>query len=124
VSFWHRPANAKYTAALTDFLALDYPSERWDDGSLVPVLRNFEKRFRETKSEEGTVMATVLAFVIDDGESSGRREILASFRADDNIHTLFDQALLQRVNTNLNQLECSSDALQVTLGGNGCPDGR
>jgi hypothetical protein len=124
VSFWHRPANAKYSAALTDFLALDYPSERWDDGSLVPVLRNFEKRFRETKSEEGTVMATVLAFVIDDGESSGRREILASFRADGNIHTLFDQALLQRVNTNLNQLECSTDALQVTLGGNGCPDGR
>jgi len=28
------------------------------------------------------------------------------------------------VNTNLNQLECSTDALQVTLGGNGCPDGR
>ena len=124
VSFWHRPANDRYAAALTDFLALDYPPERWDDGSLVPVLRSFEKRFRETKSEEGTIMSTILSFVIDDAESSGRREILATFRADQNIHTLFDQALLQRVNTNLNQLECSADALQVTLGGNGCPDGR
>ena len=32
VSFWHRPANAQYSAALTDFLALDYPPEQWDDG--------------------------------------------------------------------------------------------
>jgi hypothetical protein len=124
MSFWHRQANDRYTAALADFLALDYPPERWDDGSLVPVLRNFEKRFRETKSEEGTIMSTVLAFVIDDAESSGRREILASFRADQNIHTLFDQALLQRVNTNLTQLECTADVQQVTLAGNGCPDGR
>jgi hypothetical protein len=124
MSFWHRPPNDRYAAALTDFLALDYPPERWDDGSLVPMLRTFEKRFRETKSEEGTIMSTILAFVIDDAESSGRREILASFRADQNIHTLFDQALLQRVNTNLTQLECTADVQQVTLAGNGCPDGR
>ena len=108
VSFWHRLPNAKYTAALTDFLALNVAPERWDDGSLVPVLRGFERRFRETKSEEGTVMATVLAFVIDDAESSGRREILAAFRADENIHSLFDQALLQRVNANLTRLACNA----------------
>jgi tellurite resistance protein len=72
------------------------------------VLRGFERRFRETKSEEGTVMATVLAFVIDDAESSGRREILAAFRADENIHSLFDQALLQRVNANLTRLACNA----------------
>jgi hypothetical protein len=112
VSFWHRPPNAKYTAALTDFLALDAAPDRWDDGSLVPVLRAFETRFRETKSEEGTVMATVLAFVIDDAESSGRRAILAAFRTDESIHSLFDQALLQRVQTNLTRLECGQASEQ------------
>jgi hypothetical protein len=105
VSFWHRPANAKYTAALTAFLGLDAAPERWDDGSLVPVLRDFATRFRETKSEEGTVMATVLSFVIDDAESSGRRGILAAFRADENVHSLFDRALLQRIQTSLTRLD-------------------
>jgi hypothetical protein len=124
VSFWHRAPNARYTAALADFLAIDAAPDKWDDGSLVPVLRAFEKRFRESKSEEGTVMATVLAFVIDDAESSGRRAILEAFRADESIHTLFDQALLQRVQSNLTRLECDADAAQVTLAGNDCPDGR
>jgi len=105
VSFWHRPANAKYAAALTDFLSIGAAPERWDDGSLVPVLRNFATRFRETKSEEGTVMATVLTFVLNDAESSGRRGILAAFRADENVHSLFARALLQRVQTNLSRLE-------------------
>jgi hypothetical protein len=109
VSFWHRPANAKYAAALRDFLSLDAAFERWDDGSLVPTLRGFEKRFRESRSEEGTIMATVLAFVIDDAQSSGRREILAAFRADESIHSLFDRALLRRVEENLTQLACAPD---------------
>jgi hypothetical protein len=115
VSFWHRPANAKYAAALTDFLSIDARPERWDDGSLTPFLREFEKRFRDTKSEEGSVMATVLAFVIADAESSGRREILSAFRADENVHSLFDRALLQRVQSSLTRLECqSSEQAQVT----------
>jgi hypothetical protein len=109
VSFWHNPPNAKYAAALNDFLNIDYAPERWDDGTLVPVLRGFEKRFRDSKSEEGTVMATVLAFVIADGESSGRRQILAQFRSDQSIHTLFDQALLGRVQSNLTRLECTAE---------------
>src|SRR5678809_1451532 len=48
-----RVPNGRYTAALTDFLALNATPEQWDDGSVVPVLRAFEKRFRESKSEEG-----------------------------------------------------------------------
>ena len=60
---------------------------------MMPVLRAFERRFRDSDSEEGTVMATVLAYVISDAESSGRREILAAFRADESIHSLFDQGL-------------------------------
>jgi hypothetical protein len=109
VSFWHRPANAKYTAALADFLSLDAAPERWEDGSMTPALRGFERRFRETKSEEGTVMATVLAFVIDYAESSGQREILAEFRADQSVQSLFDRALLRRVQENLARLSCSQD---------------
>ncbi len=107
VSFWHRPASAQYTAALRDFLSLDAAFERWDDGSLVPTLRAFEKRFRETKSEEGTIMATVLAFVID--EASGRREILQAFRADQNIHSLLERAVLQRGQDNVAQVDCAPD---------------
>jgi hypothetical protein len=109
LSFWHRPPNGKYTAALRDFLSLDAAFEQWDDGSLVPTLRTFEKRFRETKSEEGTIMATVLAFVIDDAVTSARREILAAFRDDQDIHSLFDRALLRRVEINLTQLACAPD---------------
>src|SRR5687768_12690890 len=52
VSFWHRPPNQKYSAALADFLALDAPPEHWDDGRLMPTLRAFERRFRESASEE------------------------------------------------------------------------
>ena len=77
---------------------------------LVPVLRRFEKRFRDSNSEEGTVMATVLAFAIDDAMSSGRREILSAFRADEEVRTLFDRGLLERVNANLTLLSCSPDA--------------
>jgi hypothetical protein len=110
VSFWHRPPNAKYASALSEFLQLDAAPERWDDGSMVSTLRAFEKRFRESKSEEGTIMATVLQFVIGDAETSGRREILASFRADEGIHSLFDRALLGRVQSNLTRLECGASA--------------
>jgi hypothetical protein len=109
VSFWHRTPNAKYAEALSDFLSLDATPQQWDNGTLVPVLRAFEKRFRDSKSEEGTVMATVLAFAIVDATSSGRREILAEFRADPNVRDLFERGLLQRVNANLTLLACAPD---------------
>ena len=109
VTFWHRPANAAFSAALNDFLALDASPEQWDDGTLVPVLRRFEKRFRDSKSEEGSVMATVLAFAIDDALTSGRREILAAFRSDEDVRQLFDRGLLQRVSANLTLLACTPE---------------
>jgi hypothetical protein len=109
VSFWHRPPNANYTDALNDFLSLDAPPERWGDGSLVPTLRRFERRFRDTKSEEGTIMAAVLSFTIEYEESSGQREILAAFRGDDEVRSLFDRALLRRVEQNLTRLSCGQD---------------
>jgi hypothetical protein len=109
VSFWHEPPNAAYASALNDFLALDAPLEQWDDGSIVPTLRRFEKRFRDSKSEEGSVFATMLSFVIDETMTSGRREILAEFRQDPDVRDLFDRGLLQRVNANLTALSCSPD---------------
>jgi hypothetical protein len=110
VSFWHRPPNTKYSAALADFLALDAPSAQWDDGTLIPTLRTFERRFRESGSEEGTVMATVLAYVMNDVESSGRREILAAFRDNEEARELLNRGLLQRVTSNLATLTCDANA--------------
>jgi len=106
VAFWHRPPNQRYSAALADFLALDAPPEHWDDGRLMPTLRAFERRFRDSESEEGTVMATLLAYVMSDAESSGRREILAEFRTDTDVRELFNRGLLQRVESNLALLPC------------------
>ena len=110
VSFWHEPPNAAYASALNDFLSLDASLDQWDDGSLVPTLRRFEKRFRDSKSEEGSVFATMLAFVIDETMTSGRRDILAEFRQDQDVRDLFDRGLLQRVNSNLTLLSCSPDS--------------
>lgn len=109
VSFWHRPANAKFSAALDEFLTLDAPFDHWDDGTLMPTLRAFERRFRDTGSEEGTVMATVLAYVIQDAQSSGRREMLAAFRTDDKVRDLLNRGLLERVTSNLALLPCEPE---------------
>jgi hypothetical protein len=109
VSFWHRPASARFSAALDDFLRLDAPPARWDDPAFMPVLRGFEQRFRETKTPEGAIMATVLTFVMDDIRTSGRAEMLAAFESSDEIRRLFERALLQRVTTNLAALACAEE---------------
>ena len=62
----------------------------------MPVLQRFRTRFAESGTEEGTVMATVLAYAISDSETSGRREILAEYRDSERIKQLFDSAVLQR----------------------------
>jgi hypothetical protein len=96
VSFWHLPAKASYSAVLNDFVRLDVSDEQWDDRSFEPVLRAFQKRFAETKTEEGTIMATVLAYAIDEAYSSSRGAILAEYRSSDKVLRLFEQAVLQR----------------------------
>ena len=63
------------------------------DPGFEPVLRGFQKRFAQTNTEEGTVFATVLAYVIDEAYSSRRGAILAEFKSSDHIHQLFDQAM-------------------------------
>lgn len=93
VSFWHRPAPASYVAALDAFLALDASLQRWHEPSFEPVLRGFERRFRETGVEEGIVMASTLAYVIDDLRTSRRAAILEEFRSSGRILQLFTQGL-------------------------------
>jgi hypothetical protein len=96
VTFWHRPAPDAFTDVLSDFLSLDRRPEEWDTQAIVPILRSFERRFRGTKSEEGTVMATVLGYVIQEVETSGRGAILEEFRNSPDVQRLFERAVVER----------------------------
>jgi hypothetical protein len=96
VSFWHRPPTEAYTSVLNDFLQLDLPPEQWDDRTAEPVLREFQRRFRQTKTEEGTVMGTVLEYAMDAAFSSSQREILAEYRESDEVRRLFERGVIAR----------------------------
>jgi hypothetical protein len=109
VSFWHRPASPEYAGVLDDFLHLDAPPERWDTRAFEPVLREFQRRFRATRSEEGEVMAVVLAYVMDDAYTSKRGEILAEFRGSDEVQRLFERGIRERAQTSLASLACGVD---------------
>jgi hypothetical protein len=92
VAFWRREADAGYLALLTELLAIDVAPEIWDTRAFAATLRDFERRFRETGSEEGGVMATVLAYVR--GEAIGPRAgILATFRSSGAILNLFEKGV-------------------------------
>jgi hypothetical protein len=91
VAFWHRPADDGFAAALADFMAIDATAEEWDRPGFERVLLQYQRRFEGTRSEEGTVMATVLAYVIDEMRTGRRGEILAEFRTSDRIARLFEQ---------------------------------
>ena len=96
VTFWHRPAPRAYTDVLAEFISLNRRPDEWDSGAAVPALRSFEKRFRSTRSEEGTVMATVLNYVIQEILTSGRGAILEEFRNSAEVRHLFEQAVIER----------------------------
>jgi hypothetical protein len=93
VSFWHRAPSSEFAEALAEFIALDVPPERWDEPSFDRVLRTHQRRFERTGTEEGSIMATVLAYVIDDVRTSRRSAILQEYRTSDRIRTLFDRAV-------------------------------
>jgi hypothetical protein len=97
-AFWHRPPSREYAAALDEFLRLDerYAPEDWDDQSVVESLRAFEKRFRATDTEEGTVMAVMIAYVIEDLVRDDRMEILTRFRSDDRVRRLIELGARER----------------------------
>lgn len=91
VAFWRRPATPEYAAVLDDFLRLPSGAERWDDPAFAPVLKEFRRRFKETNSEEGTVMDTVLAYAMDQAYASTRRSLLAEYRANEKVRSLVER---------------------------------
>lgn len=90
ISFWHRPPSEAYSVVLNEFMQLDVPLGEWDDRAFDMVLRDFQKRFAATETEEGTVMATTLAFVLQDQRLSNQGKILAEFRTSPRILRLFE----------------------------------
>ncbi|HEX6323239.1 MAG TPA: hypothetical protein VFZ36_05885 [Vicinamibacterales bacterium] len=92
VSFWHRDAPDAFVALLDEFTAINEPAEKWESPRFAARLKDFEQRFRETRTEEGIVMATVLSYVRR--ETAGpRASILATFRTSDVILNLFEQGV-------------------------------
>jgi hypothetical protein len=96
VSFWHRPPTTAYAATLDAFVQLQPGPERWDDPAFEPVLRDFQRRFRATLTEEGTIMATILEYEMGDAYAGERRSILAEFRDSDEVQSLFERAVRER----------------------------
>jgi hypothetical protein len=96
VTFWRRPATPAFTELLDEFVRLDSEAERWDDPDFAQTLREFEQRFRATKTEEGQVMATVIAYCIQEMYASGRERILHEFRTSEQIRELFERAVRER----------------------------
>ena len=96
VSFWHRPATAAYATVLSAFVRLDASSAQWDDTAFDATLERFRERFAATRTDEGVVMATMLAYVLQDRKTSGQREILSVFRTSSRILQLFNVAQTQR----------------------------
>jgi hypothetical protein len=96
VSFWHHPASPEFATLLHDFLLLDASPEAWDDRSFGPVLMGFQRRFRATNTEEGAVMATVLAYVMDEIMTSRRSAILAEFRTSPRVIRLVEEGVRER----------------------------
>ena len=93
VSFWHRPASPAFAGVLGEFVRLDAGLERWHEASFEPTLRGFQRRFEETDTEEGAVMATTLDYVIGDLRTSRRAAILDEFRTSGRILRLFQQGV-------------------------------
>jgi hypothetical protein len=95
VAFWRRPPSREYVMVLNDFLRLDAGAERWDDPAFAHVLGDFRRRFRETNTEEGTVMDTVLAYAMDQAYTSSRRTLLSEFRSSDQVQRLVERGVLE-----------------------------
>jgi len=97
VSFWHRPMPESYAAVLLEFVSLRTPPEDWENPEFEPVLRTFRDRFQGTHTEEGTIMATVLGYVLQEIPAGHR--ILAGFRASPHIEQLFEDGVRLRATT-------------------------
>jgi hypothetical protein len=96
VSFWHRPPTPEYTATLEAFIRLGATLEQWNDPSFRFTLRDFERRFDETNTEEGRVMAAVLSYVVEDMYSGPRTRLVADYLTSPEILRLFERGVSER----------------------------
>ncbi|MGB2717978.1 MAG: hypothetical protein WBC51_27575 [Vicinamibacterales bacterium] len=95
VAFWRQAAGASYLAVLDDFMRLSPGAERWDDPAFAPALMDFRRRFKETNTEEGAVMETVLAYVMDQAYTSSRRMLLAQYRSNPKTQVLIERGAFE-----------------------------
>jgi hypothetical protein len=93
VSFWHRPPTPEYAAALNDFLHVEGGYRAVARGIIRDHAARFQDRFEATRTEEGSVMATTLAYVISDLRTSRRAAILEEFRTSGRILDLFKRGV-------------------------------
>jgi len=100
VAFWHRPADTGYAEVLNEFLSLGSPYASpflaWSEAGFEATLRTFQERFRATGTEEGAIMATAIAYVIQETVQGRQGQILAEFRESPQIQSLFAQGVEQR----------------------------
>jgi hypothetical protein len=95
VAFWRQPPSPSYVAVLDDFMRLAPGAERWDDPAFASLLADFRRRFKETNTEEGAVMETVLAYVMDQAYTSSRRMLLAEYRNSGKVRSLIERGVLE-----------------------------
>ncbi len=62
---------------------------------LRQYLENFKRRFKETNTEEGVVMETVLAYAMDQAYTSSRRTLLSEYRNSEKVRWLIERGVLQ-----------------------------
>ena len=93
VSFWHRTADPEFAGVISEFVQLQPGVERWHARSFRATLLDFQRRFEETATEEGTVMVTTLGYIIGNLFRSRRGAILEEFRTSARIVRLFQQGV-------------------------------
>ncbi|HSJ23638.1 MAG TPA: hypothetical protein VK929_03065 [Longimicrobiales bacterium] len=93
VAFWHRPATPAFASVLADFLAIEAAPDQWDSPSFEGVLRDYQRRFRQTDSEEGTVMYVMLSYVLEEIRTSRRGAILDEYRASPRVARLIEEGI-------------------------------
>ena len=59
------------------------------------MLAAFKRRFKETNTEEGLVMETVLAYAMDQAYASPRRTLLADYRNSGAVRSLIERGVLE-----------------------------
>ena len=67
--------------------------QQWHEPAFDTTLQRFQQRFAQTNTEEGSVMSTVLRYVLDDLRTSRRAQILDNFRTSGRILQLFQQGV-------------------------------